>query len=148
MWIAITLFAVIVSGVAMGPLPEWYQVIEKPSWTPPNWVFGPVWTVLYITMAASSQWVWKRSRRPDERVRAMWAYGIQLTLNVLWPLLFFRLGLMGVALAEIVLLWLAIVATIVLFWRAVPAAGALLIPYLLWVTYAVSLNAGFVWLAQ
>ena len=148
MWIAITLFAVVVAGVSMGPLPEWYLVMEKPSWTPPGWVFGPVWTVLYITMAGASQWVWKRSRRPEERAWAMWAYGVQLALNALWPLLFFRLGLMSLALAEILLLWLAIVATVVLFWRALPAAGALLIPYLLWVTYAATLNAGFVWLAQ
>lgn len=124
-------------------IPQWYEGLSKPSWTPPNWLFGPVWTVLYILMAIAAWLVWRR-RRNGNVGTAMGAWWVQLALNLLWTLLFFGLRQPLWALVEIVLLWLAILLTLVLFNRIRRLAAALLLPYLLWVSYAASLNAGIV----
>jgi len=120
-------------------LRDWYGQVAKPSWTPPGWLFGPVWTVLYAAMAVAAWLVW-RAAGPGAATRALTVFAIQLGLNAIWPLVFFGLRMPGAAFAEIVVLWVAILATVVVFWRAVPAAGLLMVPYLCWVTFAAALN--------
>ncbi|MBC7187346.1 MAG: tryptophan-rich sensory protein [Calditrichaeota bacterium] len=121
----------------------WYPTLNKPPFTPPGWLFGPVWTVLYILMGVAAALVWHKSLGVNT---ALAVFVVQLVLNVLWSLFFFGLRLPAVALVDIVLLWGAILATLVLFWRMQPAAGLLLVPYLLWVSFATVLNAAIVWL--
>ena len=115
----------------------WYASLSKPSWTPPNWLFGPVWTILYVAMAIAAWLVW---RKVGLTAVPMQLFLLQLLLNVAWSAVFFRLRSPGPAFAEIVMLWFAILATSVEFWRVVPAAGWLLLPYLIWVSYATALN--------
>lgn len=118
----------------------WYAALEKPPFNPPGWVFGPVWTALYGTMGVASYLVWKDGwDRPGVRV-AMAVYAGQLALNLLWSWLFFYFRSPGAAFAEIVVLWAAIVACTVLFFRQSALAGALLLPYLGWVSFAAVLN--------
>lgn len=118
----------------------WYARIEKPSWTPPNSVFGPVWSVLYLMMAVAAWLVWKEKGLAGAAAAPLALFGVQLVFNALWSIFFFGMQRIGLALLDIVLLWSAILATILSFWRVSPAAGALMIPYLLWVTYASALN--------
>jgi benzodiazapine receptor len=118
-------------------LQVWYAGLAKPRWTPPNWIFGPVWTVLFLAMAIAAWLVWQKN---GLTARPMQLFLLQLFLNVTWSGLFFRLHSPGAAFAEIVLLWFAILATTVEFWRTMPAAGWLLLPYLTWVGYAAALN--------
>jgi len=123
----------------------WYAALAKPWFTPPDAVFAPVWTALFLLMAVAGWRVW---RRPDgrRRVVALNWFGIQLVLNLLWSVIFFGLRAPGWALAEIVLLIAAIVATIRVFWGLDRWAGAALFPYLLWVAFAAVLNASLWWL--
>jgi benzodiazapine receptor len=141
-WIALAISVLLVAAVAFfGSQFEagaWYDSLQKPAWTPPDWLFGPVWTFLYALMALAAWKVWIAVRRID---LALVVYGIQLVLNGLWSYLYFGLQRPDLALIDIVALWFAIVATIVLFRRRDRLAGALLVPYLLWVTYAAALNA-------
>jgi tryptophan-rich sensory protein len=118
-------------------LRPWYAGLSKPHWTPPNWLFGPVWTILFFTMAIAAWLVWGRV---GLTAAPMQLFLLQLLLNVAWSALFFRLRSPGLAFAEIVMLWFAILTTSIEFWRAVPAAGWLLLPYLVWVSYAAALN--------
>lgn len=122
----------------------WYPTLVKPSWTPPDWVFGPIWSCLYITIAVSG-WLIYRTRHSDKRSIALLFYGAQLALNFIWSFLFFSLRSPGLGLIDIVFLCLFIGLTIIKAWPVRPLAGALLIPYLIWVIYATSLNAG-IWL--
>jgi tryptophan-rich sensory protein len=117
----------------------WYADLAKPAWTPPNAVFGPVWTALYVLMGVAAWLVWRRGGFSGAPV-ALGLFLAQLVLNALWSVLFFGLHLPGAAFAEILVLWAAILATTILFWRVQPAAGALLLPYLLWVGFAAALN--------
>src|SRR5271166_3636896 len=118
-------------------LRPWYAGLNKPSWTPPNWLFGPVWTILYVAMAVAAWLVWQRMGLME---RPMKLFLLQLSLNVAWSGVFFGLRSPGAAFAEIVALWFAILATAVEFWKTTPAAGWLLLPYLIWVSYAAALN--------
>lgn len=118
---------------------DWYAALHKPSWNPPPWVFGPAWTFLYITMAVAAWLVWREGGWKAQR-RALGLFIVQWFLNALWTPLFFGAHLPGVAFGEIVLLWLAIAATLVAFWRVKKAAGLLLVPYLAWVSFAAALN--------
>ena len=130
------------SAAAMGAffLPgEWYASLQKPSWNPPNWIFGPVWTVLYATMGITAWLVWKRGGFSGQRI-ALSLFLMQLLFNALWSPLFFGLHNAALALLDIVLLWLAVLATVAAFWKAHALAGALLFPYLAWVTFASVLN--------
>ena len=120
----------------------WYQTLESPAGTPPNWIFGPVWSLLYLLMAISAWWIWKE-KGFREAQRPLTIFAVQLTLNVLWSILFFGFQSPGVALLEIILLWIMILTTIVTFSRIAKVAGLLLIPYLLWVSFATYLNYGF-----
>ena len=124
-------------GLATAPsIPNWYAGLAKPSWTPPGSIFGPVWSALYLSMAVAAWLVW---RRPDPSL-PLTLFGIQLIFNAAWSWLFFGLHNPGAAFVDIILLWLAIVATTVLFWRRSTSAGMLFLPYLLWVTFAAALN--------
>ena len=117
----------------------WYRHIEKPTWTPPDAVFGPVWTMLFVLMGVSLWMVW-RDGESKPRLSAVALFAGQLLLNVAWSFVFFGLRSPGWALLDIALLWLAIAATIAAFARIRRWAAALLVPYLLWVTFAVALN--------
>jgi tryptophan-rich sensory protein len=123
----------------------WYPTLKRPPLTPPNWVFGPVWTTLYVLMGIAACLVWHKRRTSDVR-SAMAAFAVQLVLNLAWSGLFFALANPGAALVEIVVLWLAIGATVAAFGRHSSTAAALMTPYWLWVSFAVYLNAGFWWL--
>ena len=118
---------------------EWYAALRKPPLTPPNWIFGPVWSFLYLCIAVAAWLVW-RARRGATRPLARWA--TQLLLNALWSWLFFGLHRPGFALLEIALLLVLVVATTTAFFRVRSLAGALLVPYLVWVGFASYLNAG------
>ena len=119
----------------------WYLVAEKPPWTPPNWLFGPVWTVLYTAMAVAAWLVWRRWGWRDARV-ALSLYAVQLVLNAIWTPLFFGAEQLWWGLAVIVGLDVVLACTVVAFYRKHRIAGTLLVPYLAWVIYATSLNAG------
>ncbi len=124
------------------PPDDWYASLNPPCFAPPNWVFGPVWTVLYFMMAVSGWLVWKSNDKPGKRA-ALSLFGTQLTLNSIWSALFFGLHRPDLALIEIVILWASILATILLFRRHSATAALLLIPYLAWVSFASVLNYGF-----
>lgn len=123
----------------------WYPTLLKPSWTPPNWVFGPVWTSLYILIAIAG-WLLYRAKPSQERTLALTLYGSQLALNFMWSFLFFSLRSPILGLIDILLLCLLIFLTIAKAWPVRPLASLLLIPYLIWVMYATSLNGAIWWL--
>jgi translocator protein len=118
---------------------SWYQDLIKPSFNPPNWIFGPVWTILYLLMGISLYLVWN-SKKSKERKIGLYFFFIQLILNSLWSILFFGLNNPLLAFIEIIILWFAILLTLIYFYRVRKAAGYLLIPYLLWVSFASILN--------
>ena len=118
---------------------EWYAALRKPSWNPPAWIFGPVWTALYLMMAIAAWLVWRRGGWAVQR-RPLTLYLVQLALNAAWTPLFFGLKMPGAAFAEILLLLAAIVATATAFHRVSKAGAALLVPYLAWVSFATFLN--------
>ena len=118
---------------------EWYPTLAKPGWTPPSWVFGPVWTVLYVCIGVAGWWVWRQVGFARAR-GAMLLFGVQLVLNALWSVLFFGMRQPGWALVEIIVLWGAILGTTIAFARHTRVGAGLLIPYLLWVTFASALN--------
>ncbi len=120
----------------LGP---WYEGLRRPSWTPPNWVFGPVWTALYVSMALAAWLVWRRRGFFEARF-PLGLFGLQLALNLAWSGVFFALRRPGLAFGEILLLWATILATLLAFGRVSRVAGWLLAPYLAWVTFAVALN--------
>jgi len=116
----------------------WYQTLNRPDWTPPGGVFGPVWTVLYFTMAVAAWMVWLKGG--PKMAAAMWAFAVQLALNVAWSGLFFGLESPAAGLVDIVLLWVAIVVTVACFLRVSRPAGLIMLPYLAWVSFAAGLN--------
>jgi tryptophan-rich sensory protein len=120
-----------------------YQNLEQPSWAPPSWLFGPVWTTLYAMIAVAGWLVWRRTGWN----RALTVYAAQLVLNAIWTPIFFGFGQYGLALIDIVLMWLLIGATIFLFRPISRAAAWLLVPYWAWVTFATALNAA-IWSAN
>jgi tryptophan-rich sensory protein len=145
-WLALGVsIAICFAAAGIGSLftdPEiggWYERIIKPSWTPPNWIFGPVWTALYLMMAVAAWLVWREKGFGEARL-ALLLFAAQLFFNALWSVLFFGQHRMGLALVDIILLWGAILLTLISFWRLQPLAGALMLPYLLWVTFASALN--------
>lgn len=136
------------SLVTQESVDTWFPTINKPSFNPPNWVFAPVWTTLYIFMGIAGGLVWHEidSPRKQEVKSAMLFFAIQLALNALWSYLFFGLKNPLLALIEIVLLWLMIYETYIKFARINKFSGYLFIPYLLWVSFATVLNASIWWL--
>jgi tryptophan-rich sensory protein len=120
----------------------WYDSLKKPVFTPPDWLFGPVWTLLYLMMGIAAFLVWQKGLTKS-RVRIALAFFIvQLAFNAAWSMIFFGFHSVGLALFEIVFLWLAILATVISFWRVDRVAAVLLLPYIGWVSFAVILNAG------
>jgi benzodiazapine receptor len=117
----------------------WYASLVKPRFNPPNWVFAPVWTALYAIMAVAAWLVWRHAHR-SQRIDGMVLFAIQLILNFAWTYIFFHLHRLLVSTVVILALWLAIVGMIALFWRVRTIAGAILLPYLAWVTFAIALN--------
>lgn len=124
---------------------EWYPTLVKPPFNPPAWVFGPVWTLLYILMGVALFLVWSKGFHRSAVRKAVGFFGLHLLLNVFWSYLFFGARAPGWALVEILILWVAIVWTLVLFSRIKRTAGWLLVPYLAWVTFASVLNSA-IWL--
>lgn len=120
----------------------WYATINRPFWTPPNWVFGPVWTLLYILMGISVAFVWN-SGKPKVLLPVLF-FAVHLAVNVYWSIAFFANQNPQMALAVIAVLWIMIVVMMVWFWRYSRTATYLLVPYLLWVSYASTLNLGVV----
>ena len=118
---------------------DWYAALHKPAWNPPSWVFGPVWTFLYLTMALAAWLVWREGGWRDRR-SPLGLFLLQWFLNVLWTPIFFAMHRPGASLVEIIALWVALAATIASFWRVRALAGAVLLPYLAWVTFAAILN--------
>lgn len=125
---------------------NWYPTLNKVSWNPPAWVFGPVWTALYILIAISGWLVWLKIGKNQLRHKAMLFFGLQLILNLLWSIAFFGMQSPIAALIDIIFLLIAIIFTIYHFFLLDKKAAILLVPYLLWVSYAMTLNAGIVYL--
>ncbi len=141
--VGVSLGAGVVGSVFTAPAVQsgWYLELAKPALNPPAWVFGPVWTALYILMGVSVWLVWvNASAAPAARRRALIIFDIQLLLNIFWSIIFFGLHSPGIALIEIVLLWLAILATIIAFAKISRPAAWLLAPYIAWVSFAIYLN--------
>ena len=124
----------------MDSIPTWYAALNKPSFNPPNWLFGPVWTVLYLMMGISLFIVWKEDLKNKIVKSAFIIFMIQLFLNTIWSVVFFGMQSISGGLIIIVLLWLMILFTIIKFMKISRVAGILLIPYLLWVSFATFLN--------
>ena len=135
--IAVTFLAPALGAWAMPG--EWYEALRKPSWNPPAWIFGPVWTALYLMMATAAWLVWRRGGWAVQR-RPLTLYLVQLALNAAWTPLFFGLKMPGLAFAEILVLLAAIAATAFVFRRASIAAALLFAPYIAWVSFATILN--------
>lgn len=131
--------AAIGGGFTANSVRTWYPTIAKPEWTPPSWVFGPVWTVLYAMMGLSLWLVWRSGTWPEKK-NAVTLFGLQLLLNAAWSIIFFGARSPGFAFAEILLLWIALIATIVAFWTRSKTASLLLVPYLCWSSFAALLN--------
>lgn len=146
--IVVSELAGIIGSVFTAPsITGWYAGIVKPAINPPAWIFGPVWTILYILMGISLFLIWKQHSHILKNVRMLrvWRWGIflfflQLILNTLWSIIFFGLHSPGGALVEIVFLWLAILATIIAFTKISRPAAWLLLPYILWISFAIYLN--------
>jgi translocator protein len=136
-WMVITFGAAWLGSRSMPD--EWYQNLKKPSWNPPNKVFGPVWTLLYLLMAAAAWLIWKNFDF-SMAVFPLILFVVQLLLNAVWTWTFFKLHRTGVALADILVLLMLILALLALFWEFDPLAGALLLPYVLWVLFATVLT--------
>jgi translocator protein len=146
LWIALCAGGGALIGLStQGGDSPWYASLDKPSWTPPGWLFGPVWTTLYTAMGVAAWLVsreggWRQQRWP------LTVFLAQLAVNFAWSPLFFGLRQITWALVDIVVLWVLIVVTIRLFARVKPAAAWLLTPYLAWVSFATALNAAIVWM--
>ena len=135
------------SLVTRPSIETWYVMLEKPVFNPPNWIFMPVWTLLYILMAVAAGLVWDKIKEQNEEVKkALGFFLIQLILNAIWSYLFFGLKNPMLALIEIILLWLMIYETYLKFIKINKTAGYLLIPYLAWVGFAAILNGSIWWL--
>jgi len=138
-WLGLCFAASFVGAIASIQAQSIYGQLSQPLWAPPGWVFGPVWSVLYAMMAIAAWLVWRGGGFLANR-KALSFFLAQLLVNSLWSWLFFAWRLGALALVDILILWLLIVATIVYFWRSNVLAGTLLIPYLLWVSFATGLN--------
>jgi len=119
---------------------SWYQTIQKPSWNPPNWIFGPVWTTLYVMMGIALFLVWKEDTSEELKKIALALFAVQLTLNFFWSFIFFNQQQPGWALVEIIAMWFFILLTIFAFAQVNKTAAWLLVPYISWVSFAAILN--------
>ena len=143
--IAICLLAGVLGSVFTTPaIPTWYATLIKPSFSPPNWVFFPVWTTLFMMMGISLFLVWQRGLKDQQVKTALSLFGVQLVLNILWSAAFFGMRSPLAGLIDISILWIFILLTIMNFMKLSRTAGILLIPYILWVSFAAVLNF-FIW---
>ena len=143
--LALCLAVGVLGGLVTYPeIPTWYASLNKPSWTPPNWAFPVAWNILYAMMALSLWLLWDRTPESGARSSAIVLFCVQLALNAAWSPVFFGLHQTRFALAIIIVLAIAIAMTIVSAWRINKLAAILLVPYLAWVAYAATLNAGIV----
>jgi len=133
----------IAAAVSAPAVEGWYAGVPKPSWTPPEWVFGPVWTALYATMAVAASIVWL-SRKCDDVCCPLTAFGVQLALNLIWSVCFFGLKSPLLGFLDVCLLWVTVAVTTAEFFLVSRTAGWLMVPYWLWVTFAGALNAAIV----
>ncbi len=138
-WLLVSFAAGAIGGIASADAGSFYGSLVRPAWAPPSWLFAPVWSVLYLLMGIAAWMVWKTRGFRGARGR-LTLFLAQLAANALWTWLFFAWHRGGLASAEIVILWVMILATIILFWRVRPLAGLLLVPYLLWVSFATALS--------
>ncbi|ARS54146.1 TspO/MBR family protein [Kushneria konosiri] len=138
-WLLLAFIAAAIGAVASVDAASFYQQLQQPSWAPPAGAFGPVWTTLYALMGISAWCVWREKLVQNVRP-ALTLFVVQLALNALWSWIYFVWHLGAVAFAGTVALWLLILATLIAFWRVKPLAGALLVPYLAWVTLATALT--------
>ncbi len=138
------LAAAVGSAFTIGAIDTWYVTLNKPFFSPPNWVFGPVWTLLYLMMGASLYIFWDTKTNIKERRLGLSIFFVQLALNVLWSILFFGLKSPTAAFVGIIFLWFAIFLTITNFMQLSKVAGWLLIPYLAWVSFAAILNLSII----
>lgn len=137
-FVALCLAVGVLAGLVTAPaVAEWYPTLVKPSWRPPNWLFAPAWTVLYIMMAVAAWLVWRAGNAKS----ALFLWGGQLLLNFAWSFLFFGARSPGLGLIDITFMWLAIAATIFVFSFKSRLAAFLMVPYLCWVSFAAALNA-------
>lgn len=134
------LAGVLGSVFSFSAIPTWYAGLTKPALNPPSWVFGPVWTLLYLFMGIAVFFVWQRGWKKREGKIAIGVFCAQLLLNTIWSLLFFGMRNPFYALIDIIALWILILVTIVLFYRLSKPASTLLVPYLVWVSFALYLN--------
>jgi translocator protein len=144
--LAWSLFICLMAGVigstfSVESIPTWYAALNKPIFNPPGWIFGPVWTTLYIMMGIAFYIIWQSE---DENRPAIMVFIAQLILNALWSVIFFGMKMPLLAFVCIVFLWLLIAASIYLFYKISKIAGLLLVPYILWVSFATVLNL-FIW---
>jgi tryptophan-rich sensory protein len=150
--IAVVLTTCLLVGYFSGMVPRdsittWYPTLVKPSFNPPNWVFAPVWTILYIMMGVAGGMVWNRLEQDPENVKKAFTFFIiQLALNAAWSVIFFYFHNPFLALIEVILFWLLIFETHIQFKKIDKTAGLLFIPYLAWVSFATVLNASIWWL--
>ena len=128
------------SVFTISEIPNWYASLQKPVFNPPNWLFGPVWTILYTLMGVALYLVWKKPISKDRNI-AIIIFMIQFTLNFFWSIIFFKYHYLGWALVEILLMWTFILLSTLLFWKHSKLSVYLLIPYLFWVSFAIILNA-------
>lgn len=138
--IACQLAGLIGSVFTTPAIPTWYAALQKPAFTPPNWLFAPAWLTLYLLMAIAAFIIWRKGLAQKEVKLALLIFAIQLILNALWSVAFFGLKSPLAGVIVIALLWVAILFTILRFFRLSAAAGALLLPYILWVSFAAALN--------
>lgn len=135
-----------ISGIATSSgINEWFKTLNKPFFNPPDFVFGPVWTILYLLMGISLFLI-LQTQKNELRKKALIIFAVQLSLNFLWSFLFFKFQLIGIAFIEIIMIWLSILAMILIFNRINKTAARLQIPYLLWVSFASVLNGAIWWL--
>jgi tryptophan-rich sensory protein len=138
-WLVITFIAATIGAAASIDAGSFYTQLVRPEWAPPPWVFGPAWTVLYALMGIAAWLVWRVDGFHAAR-GALTLFLVQLALNALWSWLFFGWHRGALAFADILILWVLILMTLIAFWRVQVLAGALLVPYLLWVSFATALN--------
>lgn len=137
-WLLLAFAAAALGAIASANAGTFYAELKRPTWAPPGWLFGPVWSALYAAMGVAAWLVWRRRGFAGAR-GALTLFIVQLAVNALWSWLFFAWRLGGLAFAEILLLWVLIAATVFAFWRISRPAAALLLPYWAWVTFASAL---------
>lgn len=141
LFVLVSEFAGIIGSLfTFSSIPTWYASLVKPAFSPPNYIFGPVWTILYFLMGIAAYLVWQKQTKNKKVKYALKLFFIQLALNALWSIIFFGLKNPSLAFAEIFVLWYLILQTTKAFYKISPLAGKLFIPYLAWVTFAAILN--------